>query len=262
MIKIIFLGATKFSEYILDKLLKQKFDIRAVFSIPRHFSISYSNTPVENYNYSNLSNLLVDTQIPFYEIDSGLKNGKLIDHYKIINEIEPDVILVMGWYYMVPKEIRDLPKFGSWGIHASLLPDYAGGAPLVWAMINGEEKAGVTLFRLGSGVDDGDIISQHEIKIEHEDTIKEVYEKATNTSVDLLVDALTSPEAIEYKVQDKTKIKVYPQRTPQDGEIDLTWPSHQIYNFIRAQSAPYPGAFIRTSDGKKIVIEKARVEDL
>ena len=69
-------------------------------------------------------------------------------------------MLILGWFYKVPKSIRDLSKLGAWGIHASLLPKYAGGSPLTWAIINGEKQTGITLFRLDDGIDDGDIISQ------------------------------------------------------------------------------------------------------
>jgi methionyl-tRNA formyltransferase len=161
---------------------------------------------------------------------------------------------------MVPKKIRDIATYGTWGIHASMLPNYAGGAPLVWAIINGETETGVTLFKLDDGVDDGDIIEQEIIVIENVDTIKEVYEKVIIVSKTILLKALKNISKIVFKPQDKSKIKVFPQRKPQDGELDLTKPAQEIYNFIRAQSSPYPGAFIKTSDGKKLIIEKARIE--
>jgi len=66
--------------------------------------------------------------------------------------------------------------------------------------------------------------------------------------------------SIVFTPQDKEKIKIYPQRKPDDGELDLTKSAEELYNFIRAQSSPYPGAFIRTKDGKKLIIEKARIE--
>ena len=66
---------------------------------------------------------------------------------------------------------------------------------------------------------------------------------------------------MQFIKQDKSKLEIWNKRTPEDGEIDLSKPSNELYDFIRAQSSPYPGAFIRTSDGKKIVIEKARIED-
>ena len=162
---------------------------------------------------------------------------------------------------MIPQSIRELVKYGAWGIHASLLPNYAGGAPLSWAIINGEKETGITLFRMEDGVDDGDIIAQKSFTIEYEDAIKEVYEKATIASKDILKNVLTNIKDIKPIPQNKVEIEIYPQRSPKDGKIDLTKSSEEIYNFIRAQSSPYPGAFITTSDGKKLVIEKARIED-
>lgn len=162
---------------------------------------------------------------------------------------------------MIPKKTRELTTYGAWGIHASLLPKYAGGAPLNWAIINGEKETGVTLFRMEDGVDDGDIIAQKSYSIEYEDTIKEVYVKATDASKKILNKVLHNINNVVFKAQNKKNIEVYPQRKPEDGEIDFSKTSIELYNFIRAQSSPYPGAFIRTIDGKKIIIEKVRIEN-
>lgn len=259
-IRFAFLGSTKFSQEILLFLLKNKFKPLVVFTIPEFFDISYSKgTKVKNYNYGSLKEICEEHQIPLHFIDST--NKTINDYASIIEELKLDLILVMGWYYMIPPKIRDLSKHGAWGIHASLLPDYAGGAPLVWAIINGEKRTGVSLFKLDNGVDDGDIISQQEISIDENDTIREVYIKATNASMEILVASLNDFPKIDYKPQDKSNLKIYPQRAPSDGELDLNKNSTELYNFIRAQSAPYPGAFIRTIDGKKLIIEKARIEN-
>jgi len=260
IMKIVFLGATKFSEAILLHLISDHIKIEAVFAIPEAFYISYSNKRVKNFNYADLRPIAEKYNIQFYEVD-GLPGKRIEDYYSTIKEIEPDLILVMGWYYLIPKRIRELAKYGAWGIHASLLPKYAGGAPLVWAIINGEKETGVTLFQLGDGVDDGDIIEQKSFLIEFEDTIKEVYEKAIEASKGILLMALNQIERFRPKPQIKSEIKIYPQRKPEDGEIDLKKTALEIYNFVRAQSSPYPGAFIKTVDGKRLVIEKARVED-
>lgn len=259
--KVVFFGATKFSEEVLTHLLVNKINIGALFTIPQEFNISYSQTKVKNYNYSELELIAKENNIPCYYIESSESGKKIMDYFEVINEIKPDVILVMGWYYMMPKKIRELAKHGAWGIHASMLPNYAGGAPLVWAIINGEKETGVTLFKLDDGIDDGDIIAQEKIIIEETDTIKEVYDKVTTSSKTILIDSLKNSNHIKFIPQDKTKIKIYPQRKPEDGEIDLTKTSVELYNFIRAQSSPYPGAFIRTVDGKKLVIERARIQD-
>jgi len=256
---IVFLGATRFSESILRSLLEHQHSVRMIFTMPEQFNISYSQTPVKNYQYCDLGRLADAHGIPCYRIHSE-QNKRLDDYYGQIKAISPTVILVMGWYYMVPKRIRELATHGAWGIHASLLPDYAGGAPLVWAMIHGEERTGVTLFRLDNGVDDGDIIAQRSFVIGPKDTIRGVYAKATRASKSILLNALSDMNAVTYSPQDKSRIKRYPQRKPEDGEIDLSRPAEDLYNFIRAQSSPYPGAFVRTTDGKKLVIEKARIE--
>lgn len=258
--KIVFFGCTNFSKEILLHLLENNINISALFTIPEEFDISYSDNKVKNYNYFDFTEISKNYEIPLFYVNST--ENKISNYKKVIEDIKPDVILIMGWYYMVPKTIRDIAKYGTWGIHTSLLPKYAGGAPLVWAMINGEERTGVTLFKLDNGVDDGDIIAQSEIKIEFEDTIKEVYDKATIVSKEILYNSLLNIKNIEFIKQDKSKIEVYPQRSPKDGEIDLNKSGFEIYNFIRAQAPPYPGAFFKTIDGKKIIIEKARIEDI
>ncbi|MEI2738969.1 MAG: formyltransferase family protein [Chitinophagaceae bacterium] len=256
--KVVFLGATQFSRELLLHLLNNQIKPERLFTIPQEFNISYSDTKVRNYNYANLPEIAAQHGITCYEVEST--TGKRIsDYYDDLAALQPDVILVMGWYYMVPKKIRDIARYGTWGIHASMLPKYAGGAPLVWAIINGEKETGVSLFKLDDGVDDGDIIAQQVIPIAFEDSIQEVYAKVTEASKGILVSALQNIERIKFTPQDKSKIEVWPQRKPEDGEIDLSWPAERIYNFIRAQSPPYPGAFIKTADGKKIIIEKAKM---
>ena len=152
---------------------------------------------------------------------------------------------------MVPKTIREIPVEGVWGIHASLLPNYAGGAPLVWAIINGETQTGVTLFRMDSGVDDGDIIYQRKLSIDEKDTIKTMIKKSAVASKAIILKSLLA-DKIKYKPQDKSKIIIYPQRSPKDGEIDWSWDSEKIENFVRAQTKPYPGAWTMI-DNKKVI---------
>lgn len=257
--KIIFLGCTKLSEEILIHLINSGIKITAIFSIPKNFSISYSKEKVTNTNYANLSKYSDQLKIPFYEIHSEV-GKRLNDFNKIIEEIQPDVIVAVGWFYMIPKTIREIPKEGVWGIHASLLPDYAGGAPLVWAKINGEKETGVTLFRMNSGVDDGDIIEQEKMSISNDDTIKILLEKASKISQRILTRALLRKK-ITYVKQDLSKQNIYPQRSPVDGEINLSWDKIRIENFVKAQSKPYPGAWLKIGD-KKLIIWDITVEEI
>lgn len=250
-----FLGATNYSKDMLDHLVSLGKEPAAIFGMPKFFNISYSNTPVENTNYYDLSIDASKLGVPYFEVDS-FEGKRLTDYADALTSLKLDTLIVLGWYYMIPKKIRELAKYGAWGIHASLLPDYAGGAPLVWAIINGEKKAGVTLFRFDDGVDDGDIIAQSEFDIGREDYIRDVYQKATIASKEILTDIFDKFPDVQFTPQDKKKIKVYPQRKPEDGLIDFTKSSEEIYNFVRAQSSPYPGAYFVAGDGRKVVIER------
>lgn len=260
--KIVFLGATDYSKQLLDVLISLPgIEICAIFGIPQKFKISYRSHEVENTNFADLSLIANEKKIPFFEVNS-VEGKRLIDYKLFIKQFEPDVILLLGWYYMVPKSIRMLSKFGAWGIHASLLPKYAGGAPLVWAIIKGEKNTGVTLFRLADGVDDGDIISQKTIVIDDKDSIAEVYKKAKNASEEILREVFQKNlHSLTFTPQQKGILEIYPQRGPEDGRIDWNWDSKRIYNFIRAQSKPYPGAWTIIKE-KKVTIWAASIEPL
>ena len=240
-LKYAFLGSTNYSKELLLFLIESGLMPNIIFSIPENFNISYSKKKVKNSNYVSLEVIADKYEIDYYEIDSS--NKKLNDYYDVIKELNLDLVLVLGWYYIIPRSIRKLAKYGAWGIHTSLLPKYAGGAPLSWAIINSEKETGVTLFCMDDGIDDGDIIAQKSFNIEYEDTIKEVYEKATIYSKEILNEALNNIDNILFTPQDRSKIEVYPQRKPEDGEIDWYKNSKNIYDFIRAQTLPYPCAF-------------------
>ncbi|RAP34143.1 hypothetical protein DID75_00275 [Candidatus Marinamargulisbacteria bacterium SCGC AG-410-N11] len=259
--KIVFFGCTNFSKELFDHLqMIKNINIKAIFSIPEQFNISYSKTKVKNYNYYSFYQDAKELNIPFYEVNS--KENDIIDYKSILSDIEPDLILAFGWYYMIPKQIRRLAKYGVWGMHASLLPNYAGGAPLVWAMINGEKTTGISLFKLEDGIDNGPIIAQEKFQIDKLDTIKNVIDKSVVASKKILTNIFRQNlDKIKYTHQDQSKIKVYPQRSPDDGEIDFSMSAEEIYDFVRAQGDPYPGAFIKSSDNKRIVVEKIRIEE-
>jgi len=148
-------------------------------------------------------------------------------------------------------------------MHASLLPKYRGGAPLVWAMINGEEKSGLTFFYLEDGVDNGDVISQKEISIEESDYISDLIDKTTAAALEIIDESI--PSLAENRAprirQDESQATYVPQRKPEDGKIDWSWDARRIKNFIRAQSKPYPGAFTEIN-GKKVTIWNADIIDL
>jgi len=255
----IFCGATNFSKELLLELINHNFIPSAIFAIPKEFFIKYRGDgqirKVVNYNYANLKEIASEYNIPCFEVD-GSHGKKLLDYVEIIKGFSPQLMLCLGWYYLVPKKIREIPTMGAWGIHASLLPKYAGGAPLVWAIINGEKETGVTLFKFDDSVDGGDIIKQKKFSILFEDTIKEVYDKATKASKEMLVEVLANLDKVTFTPQDKSKIEVWSQRSSADGIIDWSRSVIDVFNFIRAQTKPYPGAYTFLGE-KRMVIWRA-----
>ena len=178
---------------------------------------------------------------------------------KYIRQLSPDLCIVVGWYWLISqKNLASVPG-GFLGIHNSLLPKYRGGAPFNWAIMNGEKEIGISLFSLTDKMDAGDIWAQASMKLKDSHTISDVLKRMEPSAaglfrkhyLDILKGRLTpSP-------QDHSKATVGAQRRPEDGLIDWKKTSGEIYNFIRAQSRPYPGAFTFFKK-KKLVIWKAR----
>ena len=257
--KIIFIGASEFGFECIESIIQlEGIEIVGIVSNEQNFSISYNKEGVQNLLYKDFGELANNNAIPFYRMKENMKEEGLAFFLK---SCKPDQIIVIGWYHMITPKL--LSQYVFTGIHASLLPDYSGGAPLVWAIINGEEKTGVTYFYFDEGVDSGDIIAQEEIEIGNSNTIKEVYKKAEFAAKSLIIKylpLLAIGKAPRIK-QDSSKRRIFPQRKPSDGEIDWNWDSRRIKNFIRAQTRPYPGAFT-IINGKKITIWDSSVEDL
>ena len=158
---------------------------------------------------------------------------------------------------MIPRNWRKIAP--AYGLHASLLPDYSGGAPLVWAMIKGETKTGITCFQMNDGVDSGPIAGQREESISPDDTIATLYSRIEQQALELLHELLPFMAAgtLNLRAQDESKRRVMPQRSPEDGLIDWNQNAEAIIRFIRAQTKPYPGAFT-IYDGKELRIWAAK----
>lgn len=175
--------------------------------------------------------------------------------YTWIQQKSPDLLLVVGWTQLLKPELLGLPRFTCLGFHASLLPKYRGRAPVNWAIINGETVTGNTMIVLEPNADTGDIVAQRTILITDEDTCRTIYEKVGQTEVEMLQEALPLIEKgiVPRRKQDDRQATVMPKRRPEDGRIDWTRSTREIYNWIRALTDPYPGAF-SILDGKHMWI--------
>ena len=245
--KVVFVGASKFSVRILTKLVSlEEVEIAGIITTKETFNISYSKDGVKNVLYAPLQRW-ENQGIDVFTMNRNPKDELLVN--KIVGW-NPDCFIVAGWYHMVPKIWRDIAP--AYGLHASLLPEYSGGAPLVWALINGEDRTGITMFKMDKGVDSGPIVGQEIVNISSDETIATLYEKVEEAALILIakyVPMLNNEEFILRK-QDESKRTVWPQRNPDDGHIDCSMDVEYIDRFIRAQTKPYPGAFIKIGDAK------------
>jgi len=178
----------------------------------------------------------------------------------VIQDDPPDMCLVVGWYWLINKSLLEAVTNGFLGIHASMLPKYRGGAPLVWPIINGDKESGISLFYFDEGMDTGDVVCQKPFDIRNEDTIGDIIVKVESLTIELLKDNyyLLLDGSAPRVPQKHNEATYCSQRKPEDGRINWHSTNMEIHNAIRAQSHPYPGAFCFVGD-KKIYIWKSGV---
>lgn len=234
--------------------------VKGILTTASEIRISYAPEPVRistHVRFEDLAELAGQAGCDAIEIRDRISAGTYLGHLK---RWQPDLLLALGWYYFLPRMVRESVPLGCLGIHASLLPRHRGGAPIPWAIMNGEARTGITLFHLEDQVDSGEIVAQAEFPISEDDTSATVYEKATRESIEVLgeylprISAGTAPRI----KQDERKATYCPQRKPGDGLIDWSWAAQRVYNFLRALTRPYPGAFTYLGR-EKVVLWKGRL---
>ncbi len=173
----------------------------------------------------------------------------------IRDELRPDIGFIIGCRILIPASIYTIPPMGTLAVHDSFLPEYRGFAPLNWAILNGEDSGGVTLFYLDEKMDGGDIVMQKRVPITPTEDAPAVYEKICDATLDVLLEAaaaLTGGTAPRIP-QNYSAGSFTCSRTPLDGEIDWSRTTREIYNKVRALAWPYPGAFTFYNNRKLFV---------
>lgn len=162
-----------------------------------------------------------------------------------IKAAAPDVIVANNWRTWLPPEIFDLPPHGTLNVHDSLLPAYAGFSPIIWALINGEERVGVTAHRMDGELDAGDILLQRSVPVGPQDTATDLFHRTCDLIAPLVresLDLIASGRA-EWTPQDRSRASFFHKRSVEDSRIDWNWPAEDLERLVRAQSDPYPNAF-------------------
>lgn len=260
--RVALLSSTEFGRRCAKEALLEAegVDLVGILTTPEQIRISYAPEGVAIAQHADFSDLAERAGCALHALTAPVNAER---YREALAPLHPDLLLALGWYYNIPRTVRDLAPSGCIGIHASLLPKFRGGAPIPWAIIEGERETGVTLFYFEDEVDAGDIIAQAAFPIDAEDTSASVYEKAADAAIDLLRNYLPRLAVGDAPrtPQDPRHATIYPQRKPEDGRIDWSWPAQRVQDFIRAQTRPYPGAFTEI-EGKRVTIYDAKVEPM
>jgi methionyl-tRNA formyltransferase len=180
-----------------------------------------------------------------------------------IRKLEPELIFVVGWSQLVHDAFIALASEGVFGMHPSLLPRHRGRAPIPWAILSGLARTGVTLFEIADATpDSGEIVGQVTVEVGPDETATTLFERIAEAHIELireLVPQLVSRSAPRIP-QDPTRASAWPRRTPADGIIDWETRAPHLYDWVRAQTRPYPGAFTFLGQDKVIVWGARAVE--
>ncbi|MGN1379522.1 MAG: methionyl-tRNA formyltransferase [Bacilli bacterium] len=243
--KVIFMGTPIFAVPILEYLIENT-NVILVVTKPDTFE-----GRKKVLTYSPIKEVALENNIDV------ITPNKISDAFEIISEINPDIIITCAYGKIVPESILNIPKLGSINVHASLLPQYRGASPIQSAILNGDEKTGMTIMYMDKSMDTGDIISYEEERIDIDDNYQTLSNKLSLLGTKLL--SQTLPDIINHKnnrvKQNDSKATYTRLITREDEKINFSQNGKDIINQIRA-FAPTPGAYFKLND-KEIKIIKA-----
>lgn len=236
-LRIVFMGTPEFASTSLRRLVAEGYNVVAVVTTP--------DKPAgrgQKIHESDVKLTAKELGLPI------LQPEKLRDEtfLEALRALAPDLGVVIA-FRMLPEVVWAMPKFGTFNLHASLLPEYRGAAPINWAIINGDKRTGVTTFLLNHEIDKGAIIGQREVEILAEDNIGTLYDKLMNIGSELVTETVEriATGDIDPKEQmhiDESTLKPAPKIFKEDGRIDWSRGAESIHNLVRGLS-PYPAAW-------------------
>ncbi|MBQ2752291.1 MAG: methionyl-tRNA formyltransferase [Oscillospiraceae bacterium] len=244
--RIVFMGTPDFAVPSLQRLVDDGHEVVAVYCQPdkpqgRHFTLT--PPPVKVL----AQQLGIEVLQP-----PTLKNEEA---QQILAKFAPDIIAVAAYGKILPKAVLDMPKYGCINVHGSLLPKYRGAAPIQWAVINGEEKSGVTIMQMAEGLDTGDMLLVRDTEIGADETAGELFDRIAMLGAEALSEALVNIENLKAVPQDDALACWAPPLKKADGEINWQKKNTEIYSLIRGVS-PWPGAYT-IFGAKRLKIHKA-----
>lgn len=236
-LRIVFMGTPEFAVASLRRLVEEGYNIVAVVTTP--------DKPAgrgQRLHESDVKVAARELGLPILQPER-LRDEAFVE---AMRALEPDLGIVIA-FRMLPEVIWAMPRLGTFNLHASLLPEYRGAAPINWAVINGETETGITTFLLNHEIDKGAIIGQKREPIAEDDTVGTMYDKLMRSGCDLVVETVERVAAGNYEAReqmhiDEATLKPAPKIFKDDCRIDWSWEGRRIVNFVRGLS-PYPAAW-------------------
>ena len=252
--KAVFMGTPDFAVPTLQKMIDMGIEVTAVVTQP-----DKAKGRGKKVIYSPVKECALAHDLPVYQPVRIRKEPEFI---QTLRDMQPDVIVVVAFGQILPKEILDIPRLGCVNVHASLLPKFRGAAPIQWSIIDGEEVTGVTTMLMDAGLDTGDMLLKTEIPMDPKETGGSLHDKLAAVGGELLEKTLIGLEAgtIVPEKQDDSQAGEYARMLDKElGHIDFNQPAVVIERLIRGLN-PWPSAYTYI-DGKTLKIWEAEVLD-
>lgn len=246
------MGTPEFAVPCLKELVADGNEIAGVFTQPdKPKGRGYTLTPPP------VKVTALENNIEVFQ-PTTLKDGSA---YEVLKELEPEMIVVVAYGKILPKEIIDLPKYGCINVHASLLPEYRGAAPIQRAVLDGKKKTGVTAMYMDVGLDTGDMLMKSELEIGENETADELHDRLSVLGARLIVKVVHSAEngTLTREKQDDSKSCYAKMLTKEMSKIDFSKPAQEIHNQVRGLNS-WPSATAMLN-GKRVKIHKTLIAD-
>lgn len=250
------MGTPDFAVPCLQALIDNGENVQAVFTQPdKPKGRGYKMLPPP------VKSLALTYNIPVYQPLSLKKGEDAENALNILKELSPDLIIVVAYGKILPKEILELPKYYCINVHASLLPRYRGAAPIQWCVLNGEKETGVTTMLMAEGLDTGDMLLKKSVAIGDDETASELHDRLSAVGAELLIKTISAVKAgtITREKQEDSLSNYASMITKDMCPIDFSLPAQQIHNKIRGLSAS-PCA-VTMLNGKRLKIFKSTMSD-
>lgn len=250
------MGTPDFAVPCLQALIDNGENVQAVFTQPdKPKGRGYKMLPPP------VKSLALTYNIPVYQPLSLKKGEDAENALNILKELSPDLIIVVAYGKILPKEILELPKYYCINVHASLLPRYRGAAPIQWCVLNGEKETGVTTMLMAEGLDTGDMLLKESVAIGDDETASELHDRLSAVGAELLIKTISAVKVgtITREKQEDSLSNYASMITKDMCPIDFSLPAQQIHNKIRGLSAS-PCA-VTMLNGKRLKIFKSTMSD-